>query len=95
MEDVPGRLSNYPKVTLMVTHAAPFVALVRAFLGNNKASLFPGTCGLVKLVRVDGEEEKVATEEGWEIAFDGTDCPHLSSGSMWSWGYKNEQDSLL
>jgi len=72
--------------TLLVTHAAPLIALVRAFLRDRSFDIAPGTCSLTKLVRQqDGT---------WKLEGKAT-ASHLSGGAQDAWKFPSNLEEVI
>lgn len=72
---------------LVVTHAAPKVALVRGLLGNEEMEVRTGTCSVSKFSRNEEKGE-------WEHILNG-DCSHLSKGEQYHWEFPEDKKRRL
>ena len=80
------RLYPQHKVIMLVSHAAPIIALIRSLHGDRKLPVRVGCFSLTVLVRKEGEDCKVIG--GWEVK-KLADGAHLESGALRDWGFED------
>ena len=71
---------------ILVSHAAPIIALVRGLLGNRNMPFRVGCCCISEFVRKEGEDWKVIG--GWE-AKRLADGSYLRDGALRDWGFED------
>ena len=78
------KLNPQHKVIMLVSHAAPVVALARGLRGDRELPLRVGCCSLTEFVRKEGEDWKVIG--GWK-ARKLASWAHLKDGASREWGF--------
>lgn len=96
MKKLVSELKNEPEVktVLLVTHAAPKIAIGRALTGNPSEDVRTGVCSVDKYVLPEG---KIGEPGDWELEYTGK-TDFLSHGEEMHWNFgmlnKTRQSSL-
>ena len=80
------RLYPQHKVIMLVSHAAPIIALIRSLHGDRKLPVRVGCLSLTELVRKEGEDLEVIG--GWEVKKLAGGA-HLDGGALKVWGFED------
>jgi len=83
------RLYPQHKVIMLVSHAAPIIALIRSLHGDRKLPVRVGCFSLTELMRKEGGDLKVIG--GWEVK-KLADGSHLEGGALRDWGFEDMTD---